>query len=218
MLGRDDVTNPSRQAARADPEARCDDEPQEAEQDTPVIDPSNTRAYQAKNRRQSGLAHRYSFTSPCVSHTDTISRPRSHTAPKPTLGPPRAPRRRCSRRPRPLGPARQGPGEPPWAARSLWARRVRLRRFRRAPAPLRGRYGSRRSRPRGPSLGPRHRSRPGLRPMPQEPPGAASGPRSEEHTSELQSPDHLVCRLLLEKKKKQKKHHLLQKKKKENIL
>src|SRR5258708_28225721 len=32
---------------------------------------------------------------------------------------------------------------------------------------------------------------------------AAAGPlRSEEHTSELQSPDHLVCRLLLEKKKK----------------
>src|SRR5258708_25077029 len=27
--------------------------------------------------------------------------------------------------------------------------------------------------------------------------------RSEEHTSELQSPDHLVCRLLLEKKKHQ---------------
>src|SRR5258708_21802433 len=31
---------------------------------------------------------------------------------------------------------------------------------------------------------------------------AASAARSEEHTSELQSPDHLVCRLLLEKKKK----------------
>src|SRR5207244_11032905 len=30
--------------------------------------------------------------------------------------------------------------------------------------------------------------------------------RSEEHTSELQSPDHLVCRLLLEKKKTTKKH------------
>src|SRR5947208_10700050 len=30
----------------------------------------------------------------------------------------------------------------------------------------------------------------------------ASDRRSEEHTSELQSPDHLVCRLLLEKKKK----------------
>src|SRR5438552_16281273 len=29
----------------------------------------------------------------------------------------------------------------------------------------------------------------------------ARGRRSEEHTSELQSPDHLVCRLLLEKKK-----------------
>src|SRR5258708_20291201 len=29
--------------------------------------------------------------------------------------------------------------------------------------------------------------------------------RSEEHTSELQSPDHLVCRLLLEKKKKKTK-------------
>src|SRR5258708_24302404 len=36
--------------------------------------------------------------------------------------------------------------------------------------------------------------------------GRLAGPvvdrsRSEEHTSELQSPDHLVCRLLLEKKK-----------------
>src|SRR5690554_7045733 len=31
------------------------------------------------------------------------------------------------------------------------------------------------------------------------------GDRSEEHTSELQSRPHLVCRLLLEKKKKQ--HH-----------
>src|SRR5207244_7769757 len=30
---------------------------------------------------------------------------------------------------------------------------------------------------------------------------AAHCGRSEEHTSELQSPDHLVCRLLLEKKK-----------------
>src|SRR6266487_2084937 len=32
------------------------------------------------------------------------------------------------------------------------------------------------------------------------PGAAAAGPRSEEHTSELQSPVHLVCRLLLEKK------------------
>src|SRR2546426_7706830 len=32
--------------------------------------------------------------------------------------------------------------------------------------------------------------------------GAGLGTRSEEHTSELQSPCNLVCRLLLEKKKK----------------
>src|SRR5438552_10667685 len=31
--------------------------------------------------------------------------------------------------------------------------------------------------------------------------GVLPATRSEEHTSELQSPDHLVCRLLLEKKK-----------------
>src|SRR2546430_9772461 len=31
---------------------------------------------------------------------------------------------------------------------------------------------------------------------------ALAGPRSEEHTSELQSQSNLVCRLLLEKKKK----------------
>src|SRR5438034_8003994 len=34
---------------------------------------------------------------------------------------------------------------------------------------------------------------------------AAFSPRSEEHTSELQSHSDLVCRLLLEKKKKKKK-------------
>src|SRR5258708_13039919 len=33
--------------------------------------------------------------------------------------------------------------------------------------------------------------------------------RSEEHTSELQSPDHLVCRLLLEKKKRRHCTHIL---------
>src|SRR5256885_11686352 len=35
---------------------------------------------------------------------------------------------------------------------------------------------------------------------------APTTPRSEEHTSELQSPCNLVCRLLLEKKKKDKQH------------
>src|SRR5215467_15459055 len=38
--------------------------------------------------------------------------------------------------------------------------------------------------------------------------------RSEEHTSELQSPCNLVCRLLLEKKKKKKITHFFSKKKK----
>src|SRR5947208_5856648 len=37
---------------------------------------------------------------------------------------------------------------------------------------------------------------------PREQIGELAEQRSEEHTSELQSPDHLVCRLLLEKKKK----------------
>src|SRR6266436_10252925 len=41
--------------------------------------------------------------------------------------------------------------------------------------------------------------------------------RSEEHTSELQSRLHLVCRLLLEKKKKKKKEIIyIKKKKKKN--
>src|SRR5258708_23592546 len=48
-------------------------------------------------------------------------------------------------------------------------------------------------RPRGPGS-----SAPPCRGPPAEAPCPA---RSEEHTSELQSPDHIVCRLLLEKKK-----------------
>src|SRR3712207_7059652 len=64
--------------------------------------------------------------------------------------------------------------------------------------PVDGRHPDRRPRPRGPAVGdpapglPRARTR-----------GAAHRPRarSEEHTSELQSRQYLVCRLLLEKKK-----------------
>src|SRR5438876_3080109 len=41
--------------------------------------------------------------------------------------------------------------------------------------------------------------------------------RSEEHTSELQSPVHLVCRLLLEKKKKKKKKRKVKEKKEKMI-
>src|SRR6266508_5717804 len=44
-------------------------------------------------------------------------------------------------------------------------------------------------------------------------------PRSEEHTSELQSRGHLVCRLLLEKKKKKIKQNIItHKKNKTNII
>src|SRR3712207_7020370 len=41
---------------------------------------------------------------------------------------------------------------------------------------------------------------------PRPDPGPAVHRRSEEHTSELQSRQYLVCRLLLEKKKKQYEH------------
>src|SRR2546426_3254061 len=60
---------------------------------------------------------------------------------------------------------------------------------RHAPAPA----------PGTPAQGEAHRDRraPGA-----DPPSGRAG-RSEEHTSELQSPCNLVCRLLLEKKKKQ---------------
>src|SRR5205814_8824773 len=43
-------------------------------------------------------------------------------------------------------------------------------------------------------------------------PGGMCSPRSEEHTSELQSLRHLVCRLLLEKKKQKKKKNKKNKK------
>src|SRR5690348_17399012 len=47
--------------------------------------------------------------------------------------------------------------------------------------------------------------------------GGVGRGRSEEHTSELQSPVHLVCRLLLEKKKKKKKIERLSKKMKQKV-
>src|SRR3712207_8372851 len=54
--------------------------------------------------------------------------------------------------------------------------------------------GPARRRARGPARRGGHRGRGGLR----------AHPRSEEHTSELQSRQYLVCRLLLEKKKRKK--------------
>src|SRR5215813_15516224 len=51
-------------------------------------------------------------------------------------------------------------------------------------------------------------------PRPAPPLTPASGARSDEHTSALQSRPHLVCRLLLEKKKPHTNSHKQQKKKK----
>src|SRR5437870_10956874 len=52
-----------------------------------------------------------------------------------------------------------------------------------------------------PGGGGRPGPRPGRPARPPRPRPTADRPRSEEHTSELQSRGHLVCRLLLEKKK-----------------
>src|SRR5947208_15939946 len=49
---------------------------------------------------------------------------------------------------------------------------------------------------------PRHRFHSHCLSLGKESQGEHRRSRSEEHTSELQSPDHLVCRLLLEKKNK----------------
>src|SRR3712207_7648979 len=48
---------------------------------------------------------------------------------------------------------------------------------------------------------PQTESSPSLRQTPRCIPGRSTAGRSEEHTSELQSRQYLVCRLLLEKKK-----------------
>src|SRR5947199_4396926 len=50
--------------------------------------------------------------------------------------------------------------------------------------------------------------RPAAQVRPRGTTGPRRGRRSEEHTSELQSLRHLVCRLLLEKKKKKKYHNI----------
>src|SRR5207302_6505321 len=57
----------------------------------------------------------------------------------------------------------------------------------------------------GSRRGRRTRRRPPAGQAGSAPSGNHRGDRSEEHTSELQSRENLVCRLLLEKKKKKKK-------------
>src|SRR5690606_41869602 len=73
----------------------------------------------------------------------------------------------------------------------------RARRSAGRASPRAARAGSRASSARG---GNSTASRPGRAPETDSPDAA----RSEEHTSELQSRENLVCRLLLEKKKKTK--------------
>src|SRR5690606_41869586 len=82
---------------------------------------------------------------------------------------------------RPQSPSRRGLQDSP-------ARRLRL-----APAPTAAPAGIRRGAPPVPA-------RPAGSPPPPAAPPAGSDCRSEEHTSELQSRENLVCRLLLEKK------------------
>src|SRR5437763_12047993 len=86
--------------------------------------------------------------------------------------------------------------------------------FRSGPAPAPARRCSSRRRAAG-AARPRHRASPAHAAPQLDVSSSGRGPveltRSEEHTSELQSPMYLVCRLLLEKKKKKKqstKHHL----------
>src|SRR3989454_12138917 len=88
-------------------------------------------------------------------------------------------------------------------------RGARVRSGRQREGVLRGR-GSARRKPRG--YGDRRPGAvavhgPGTYASDHRPPGrpVSARARSEEHTSELQSPCNLVCRLLLEKKKKKKR-------------
>src|SRR5207244_12432103 len=74
----------------------------------------------------------------------------------------------------PIAPAGRGPPPNRRAHLPTWSRGAPQRQRRQLPARTRGGRGAR---------------------------GRGGMARSEEHTSELQSPDHLVCRLLLEKKK-----------------
>src|SRR5438034_3252947 len=94
-------------------------------------------------------------------------------------------------------------GAAPAPARARRRRRTgtrarRTRRTVRPPRPRRSGTGHTRPRTRARASGARAPGRAGAST------GARRAPRSEEHTSELQSHSDLVCRLLLEKKKKTK--------------
>ena len=55
------MTNPAAQAARAEPEARRDDEPQDASHDAPVVELSNSGDKQTQNCPNPGLRIAYAL-------------------------------------------------------------------------------------------------------------------------------------------------------------
>src|SRR5215212_2731809 len=67
-VGRDDVCSPAKQATGADPEPRCDDQPQDAGQDAPVIELADAGDDRTQNSCQSGITHSQFFTSMCLSY------------------------------------------------------------------------------------------------------------------------------------------------------
>src|SRR5690348_17981851 len=87
---------------------------------------------------------------------------------------------------------------PPHPPATLFPYTTLFRSSRRQGLP-RSRPICRRARPRDRGL--RKSSAHAAQPGPQTARHSLAASRSEEHTSELQSPVHLVCRLLLEKKK-----------------
>src|SRR5207244_13604189 len=98
-----------------------------------------------------------------------------------------------------LFPVRRLPRPPLFPYTTLFRSSARRARRQRTALGCRWNRGAVRARPRGAPPAPARSAR-----IPWREPEArreVERVRSEEHTSELQSPDHLVCRLLLEKKK-----------------
>src|SRR5436189_771137 len=156
--------------------------------------------------RRAGLRHDRAL--PRARHRDVLGALARQGRPvRRATRPPAARGRARGRGGRPRRPRRRR-GDAPPAVLRLRDHEAPLLRCRRARGRLR-RAGD------GPQPGRRGGAAHGQRaPLADGPPrasaaGAAADPsqvRSEEHTSELQSPMYLVCRLLLEKKKKKKQH------------
>ena len=55
--GGDDVADPAKQAARANPQSRCDDQPEDPAQEITVVKLSDPRDQRAQNRREPWILH-----------------------------------------------------------------------------------------------------------------------------------------------------------------